>query len=470
MHPARRSLLSLSGLTLLALFLVAAPVATILARQAAPPPGAAGTPEKPRDSWVIVHCGTLLAVPGQAPLKGATVVVKNGRVDAVLEGYTDRVKAAPGVGEADVRTIDLKDRYVLPGLIDCHVHMTHEFSADTRLRTVTDSDADAAINGVLFAKRTLEAGFTTVRDVRAQGDACFALRDAITAGKVMGPRILAAGHSITPTGGHADGTNGYRDDLFAVPTPIQGIADGADACRQAVRNQVKRGADVIKLTATGGVLSNTGAGLEQQFFEDELKAIVDTAHLLSRRVAAHAHGVRGINAALRAGVDSIEHGTYLDEESIKLFKEKGAYYVPTIIAGKTVSEYAAFPNYYAAAVAEKARQIGPVIQGAFTKAYKGGVKIAFGTDAGVYPHGNNARELQYMVEGGMPAGEAIVSATLTAAELIDLSKEIGTIEKGKAADMIGVAKDPTGDITELQRVLFVMKSGGVAKDVKPAVR
>lgn len=409
--------------------------------------------------WVVVHCGKLLDVPGRDPRGPSTVVVRDDRIAEIRDGYVPPEQVVPEEGRSGAKVIDLKDRFVLPGLIDCHVHLTFETSPDARLRGVTDGEADAALDGVVFARRTLAAGFTTVRDVGSRGDTCFALRDAINAGKIIGPRILASGQSITPTGGHADRSNGFREDLLDIPGPIQGVADGTDACRQAVRNQVKRGADCIKLTATGGVLSNIGAGLEQQFFEDELRAIIETAHLLNKKVAAHAHGTRGINAALRAGVDSIEHGTYLDDESIRLFKEKGAYYVPTITAGKAVAEYAAFPNYYSREVVAKATRVGPLIQDAFARAYQGGVKIAFGTDAGVFPHGDNWREILYMAEAGMSGAEIIQSATLHAADLLGLSSEVGTLESGKSADMIAVEGDPITEAKALTRVMFVMVRG-----------
>lgn len=415
------------------------------------------------DRWTLIHCGSLLDVPGKAARGNSTLIVKNDIVERVVDGYAAVETVVPAELRSGATVIDLKNRYVLPGLIDCHVHLTFETSADARLRGLTESDAAMVLNGLVYARRTLDAGFTTVRDVGSQRDICFALRDAINAGKVLGPRILASGEAISPTGGHGDNTNGMRDDVLAVPGPIQGVADGVDACRLAVRNQVKHGADLIKCTATGGVLSNIGAGLEQQFFDDELKAIVDTAHLLGKKVAAHAHGTHGINAALRAGVDSIEHGTYLDDESVRLFKEKGAYYVPTITAGKTVTEYAAFPRYYSAAVVPKAREVGPKIQGAFTRAYKGGVKIAFGTDAGVFPHGANAVEFRFMNEGGMSGAECIVAATINAADLLAISSKVGTLEPGKSADVIATAGDPTRDVAELQSIRFVMTRGTVAR-------
>ncbi|MHC5114985.1 MAG: metal-dependent hydrolase family protein, partial [Planctomycetota bacterium] len=361
------------------------------------------------------------------------------------------------------QVIDLRDRFVLPGLIDCHTHITGEYTHDVRLRRVQETDADAAIRGTVYARRTLLAGFTTIRNVGSSGDAAFALRDAIADGLVAGPRILVAGESISPTGGHSDSTLGYRADLFEMPGSMQGIADGVDGCRQAVRAQVKRGADLIKLTATGGVLSNTAAGVEQQFFPDELAAIVETAHQLGRRVAAHAHGSRGIQAALRAGVDSIEHGTYLDDDCIRLFLDTNAFLVPTIHAGKFVEERAAEEGYFSEPVRAKAAAVGPVIQGAFGRAHAAGVRIAFGTDVGVGKHGTNAREFLYMVEAGMSPSDTIVSATINAAELCNLSGDLGTLEPGKRADVIAVGDDPLRDIEALQRVRFVMKDGKVYK-------
>ena len=281
----------------------------------------------------IVHCGILLAVPGAAPLQNASVVVRRGRVVDVRTGFVEAT-ALEDVNPDTVDLIDLKKSFVLPGLIDAHTHITSEYTSDVRLRRVQESDADAALRGVQYAARTLAAGFTTIRNVGSSGDAAFALRDAIARGTVEGPRIQVAGESLTPTGGHSDGTLGYRENLFPVPGASKGIADGVPGARQAVRAQVRRGADVIKLTATGGVLSAIAAGTGQQFFADELQAIVDTGHLLGKRVAAHAHGADGINAALRAGVDSIEHGTFLDDESIRLFLETKAFLVPTILAGK----------------------------------------------------------------------------------------------------------------------------------------
>ncbi|TVQ59420.1 MAG: amidohydrolase family protein [Phycisphaerales bacterium] len=410
---------------------------------------------------LLLHCGELLATPGQRPVREATVIVRDGRIVDVRDGYLDPTQA-PGGGE--VRVIDLRDRFVLPGLIDCHTHLTHELAPDSRLRAVEDSDAMSALRGVAYARRTLLAGFTTVRNVGSRGDAGFALRDAINQGLVPGPRILEAGRAITPTGGHGDHTHGYRHDIFDIPTQMQGVADGVDECRRAVRSQVKRGADVIKLTATGGVLSATAAGTDRQFFEDELEAIVETAHLLGRKVAAHAHGTDGVNAALRAGVDSIEHGTYLDDESIRLFLETGAFLVPTLHAGDTVARLAEQDGYFVPAVRAKAMEVGPRMQGMLARAHAAGVRIAFGTDCGVGTHGDNAREFQLMVDAGMSHVEAIIAATVNAAELLGLSDEIGTIEPGKAADIIATRGSPIDEVAQLMDVAFVMRAGVVHKN------
>lgn len=412
---------------------------------------------------IILECGQLLDIPGQPPRGPSSVIVRDGRIVGVVDGYLSDARDLAPAGPGARRIIDLRDWFVMPGLIDCHTHITGQYSGDVRLRRVTESDADAAIDGVVYAERTLMAGFTTIRNVGSAGDAALALRDAIASGKVPGPRILEAGQAISATGGHGDSTLGYRDDLFDAPGPAQGVGDGADGARRAVRAQVKRGADLIKLTATGGVLSNTASGVEQQFFDDELAAIVQTARLLGRRVAAHAHGATGIKAALRAGVDSIEHGTYLDDEAIALFRQTGAYLVPTIHAGKFVAAKAQEPGYFPPPVAAKAAAVGPVIQAATGRAYRAGVKIAFGTDVGVGEHGTNAEEFIFMRDAGIPEEACLQAATRSAADLCGLADRVGTIEAGKLADIVAVRSSPLRTIEVMRDVGFVMKEGTVYK-------
>jgi imidazolonepropionase-like amidohydrolase len=425
-------------------------------------PQRARSEELPPERWTIVQCGSVLLVPGQPAQGETTLVVHDGRIGEVLPGIVARETIMAGKSGGESELVDLREAFVMPGLIDAHVHLTFEHDAEARLRRVTEDEADAALRGSVYARRTLEAGFTSVRDLGG-GPAVFALRDAIANGTIPGPRMLVAGYAISPTGGHGDRTNGYREDLFEEPGAAVGVADGPYQARKAVRAQVKRGADFIKLTATGGVLSSTRASTEVQFKDDELQEIVSTAHMLGRKVAAHAHGAKGVNAALQAGVDSVEHGTFLDGASIELFKRTGAWYVPTVIAGKTVDERAKLPGFYPAAIAEKARQVGPQIQDALRRAHAGGVKIAFGTDAGVFPHGENARELGYMVEAGLSPMEALRAATVGSASLLGIESEAGTLEVGKRADLIATRRNPLVDVTELVRVVFVMRGGTIYK-------
>lgn len=420
--------------------------------------------QSPPDRYTLIRCGALLDRPGQPARANATIVVKNDRIDRVFDGWSG---PSIDVDARQIREIDLKSQFVLPGLIDCHVHVTFESSPDQRVRGVEESDAHNTVRGVIYCRKTVEAGFTTVRDVGAYGDSIFALRDSINRGDIVGPRILCAGKSISITGGHADPTNGYRSDLWSVPTPIQGVADGPDECMKAVRNQVKRGADCIKLTATGGVLSQSTAGLRQHFTDEELKAIVTAAHAMGRKVAAHAHGTDGIKAALKAGCDSIEHATFQDEEAIDLFTKTGAWYVPTLLAGATVLANADVPGYYPPMVSRKAKEAGPVMIETFRKAHKAGVKIAFGTDSGVSIHGQNAKEFALMMQGGMSAADTIVCATMNAAKCLGIESDVGSLEPGKYADVIAVAKDPTRDSSELERVTFVMKSGEIVRSFAP---
>ncbi len=412
----------------------------------------------------VVHIGTLYAVPGEPPLRQATVVIVNDTIDRVLEGYRDAADLFdPGV---ESRVIDLKDRFVVPGLMDCHTHLTGQsLPAFERMRrTLQETEAYAVIDGVVNAEKTLLAGFTTVRNVGSGGQTGLALRDRINQGVIPGPRMFVSGPSVTVTGGHGDGTNALSPVLRPEQGPETAPADGPAEVRKAVRARVREGVDLIKITATGGVLSQTAAGVDQQFFVDELESIVEAARMMGRKVAAHAHGADGINAALRAGVNSIEHGTYLDDESIRLFVETGAYLVPTIHAGKFVEEKAKEDGYFPMAVRSKAAAVGPVIQGAFGRAHKAGVKVAFGTDVGVGAHGTNALEFVYMHEAGMSPEDCLKTATVNAADLIGISDTLGTIEPGKIADLVGLDSDPMEDVTAYQRVVFVMKDGVVYRE------
>ncbi|HJV42747.1 amidohydrolase family protein [Caulobacter sp.] len=403
---------------------------------------------------VFVQAGKLLADPATGKVETAkTLVLENGKVARIVDGY---------VAERGGKIVDLKDSFVLPGLIDSHVHLTHEQNPNSRLQAVTRSSADEAMVGAGFARKTLLAGFTTVADLGAENQAIFALREGIKRGDVVGPRIIAAGSAVSIHGGHGD-VNGFSDEVMHVLRPTS-VCSGADDCRRATREQVWHGADIIKITATGGVLSNTAAGLSQQFSDDELKAIVDAAHKMGRKVTAHAHGVDGINSFLRAGGDSIEHGTYLDAESIALFKKNGAYLVPTLMAGDFVYRVASGPNnFLTPAQTAKALDAGPKMLAMARRAHEGGVKIAFGTDTGVSAHGDNAGEFALLVKAGLSPLEAIQTATVNAADHFSLASEIGSLAPGKAADLIAVKGDPLKDVTELRRVTSVIKGGVVYK-------
>ena len=402
----------------------------------------------------IIHCGQLIDVKKLEVLKEMSVIIQGNKVVDVEKGYT--------TAAAGDKLIDLKNRTVMPGLIDMHVHMESETSPTKYMETFTFNSADFAFQSVVFAERTLMAGFTTVRDLGGSG-VNISLRNAINKGLVKGPRIYTAGKSIATTGGHADPTNGYRRDLMGDPGPAEGVANGADECAKAVRQRYKDGSDLIKITASGGVLSVAKSGENPQFSEAELKAIVETAKDYGFKVAAHCHGAEAMKRAIRAGVSSIEHGTYMDEEAMGLMKQMGTYYVPTIVAGKSVADSAKKPGYFPELVAPKALAIGPKIQGTFAAAYKSGVKIAFGTDAGVYAHGKNWMEFVYMTEAGMPILEAIRSATVNASDLLG-DNRLGTLEKDKLADIIAVDGDPTKDVSSMSRVKFVMKNGVVYKN------
>jgi imidazolonepropionase-like amidohydrolase len=399
----------------------------------------------------VIHAGRLLAMPGDAPKRAQSLRLADGKIKSVASGFID---PPPGA-----RLIDLKEKFVLPGLIDCHVHLTAQLGADYRLRLVEDSDPKVALDAAQRAQVTLAAGFTTVRDVGARKpEVIYALRAATAEGKVRGPRILCVGAILSPTGGHGQ-AYGYRRDVCDCIQSHTGVCDGIDACRRAVRAQVAQGADAIKFVATGGVLSDLRTGIDQQFTDDEIRTIIETAHRLGRRVSAHAHGAAGINAALAAGVDSIEHGSFLDDKSIELFLGRGAFHTPTIIAGMTALEMARRGGVLTPAQTEKALVIGERIKEALARSYRAGVRITFGTDMGVGPHGQNAREFALMVEAGMTSADAIKAATATAAELLDIVDVAGSLAPGKSADIIAVNGDPLADITELEHVTFVMARG-----------
>ncbi|MEX0962874.1 MAG: amidohydrolase family protein [Pseudohongiellaceae bacterium] len=406
------------------------------------------------NEWKIIHAGTLLADARYEVRTEQSIIVRDNVIIEVRDGY---VSAGEVSGTANAKVIDLKDHFVMAGLIDSHTHILSQQEPNGREIRVTRSSELSTLMGVEFGMRTLRAGFTTIRNVGGDRNAIFALRDGINQGIVMGPRIKAAGQGITPTGGHGDG-GGFRDDIF--PHPHSGVCDGVSECRKAVRTQVKFGADHIKYVATGGVLSRTATGTGQQFTDEEQIAIVQAAHAMGRKVAAHAHGKAGMEAALRAGVDSIEHGSYLDAETADLFVATGAYLVPTLIAGHTVERIATeTPDFFAPEVRQKALEVGPVMRNALRIAYEKGVKIAFGTDAGVNDHGTNAYELMLMKEAGMQERDILISATINAADLMDLTDITGTIEAGKDADIIAARGNPLEDISVMMRPTFVMARG-----------
>ena len=404
-------------------------------------------------SWAdtVIHAGKLVDASTAEVREAVTIVVDGERIASVQEGYQ---------GTAD---IDLTDAFVMPGWIDMHVHIASQQSPNRFIEGFTLEPADYALRAVPYAERTLMAGFTTVRDVGTAYALAQSIRRAVNEGHIPGPRIYTSGKSLATTGGHADPTNGVIEELRGDPGPADGVVNGVDDAYKAVRARYKEGADLIKLTATGGVLSQAKSGQNPQFTEAELAAIVTAANDYGFRVAAHAHGTEGMRRAVAAGVNSIEHGTYMSDEVMELMKEMGTWYVPTIMAGMFVAEKAKIDGYFSEVVRPKAAAIGPVISETFTRAYKAGVKIAFGTDTGVSPHGDNWQEFVYMVEGGMPVMEAIVSATRTAAELLDQWENLGSIEAGKYADIVAVPGDPREDVQEFGRVHFVMKGGEVFK-------
>lgn len=403
----------------------------------------------------IIHCGNLIDGKSNDVQPQMTIEVEGDKIVKVSKGFTK-----PGSSD---KLIDLSKKTVMPGFIDMHVHIEGETSKDNALQRFTLNEADIAFRSTVYAKKTLMAGFTTVRDLGGSG-VNISLRNAINQGTVVGPRIFTAGKTIATTGGHGDPTNGYRKDLMGDPGPKDGVINGPEDARKAVRQRYKDGADVIKITATGGVLSIAKDGSGPQFTDEELEAIIATAKDYGMITAAHAHGAEGMKRAVLAGITTIEHGTMMTDEVMDLMVQKGTYYVPTISAGKYVAGQAKISGYYHPLVVPKAIEIGPKIQSTFAKAYKKGVKIAFGTDAAVFPHGENGKEFGFMVEAGMPAMEAIKSATIVNAGILGMGDKLGTIESGKLADIVASDENPLKNIKTLESISFVMKEGVVYKN------
>ncbi|EMR02212.1 amidohydrolase family protein [Cesiribacter andamanensis] len=403
---------------------------------------------------ILIHAGTLIDGRSKQAQKEVTLVVEGNRIVEIRKGYSQA-----GSGE---QLIDLREHTVMPGLIDMHVHLESQTSKDSYSEKFRLNEAEMALRAAQYARTTLMAGFTTVRDLGGSG-VNISLRNAIAQGWADGPRIFTAGKSIATTGGHADPTNGVNRQLMGNPGPEQGVINSPEEARKAVRQAYKNGSDLIKITATGGVLSVAKDGSGPQFTPEELTAIIETAKDYGMHVAAHAHGKEGMKRAVLAGVTTIEHGTYMDEEVMQLMIQRGTYLVPTLTAGRTVADSAKVKGYYPDVVTPKALAIGPKIQDTFTQAYKKGVKIVYGTDAGVFVHGYNAKEFALMVQGGMPPMEAIQAATLVPARILGMEDRLGSIEKGKLADIVAVRGNPLQDIGVMEHVSFVMKDGKIYK-------
>ena len=448
-QPALRRI-TLSSLVSISLMGAINPLSPAVAQTPSPAATAASASASTSTSTVL-HCGRLLDVATLKLSMAQSIVVDAKKITRVVAGY---------INVPNARTVDLKDHTCLPGLIDLHVHLSSELNPAQYADSVSFNPPDYTIRAVANAEKTLMAGFTSVRDLGAPPGVSVALRNGINRGIVKGPRIQAAG-GVSSTGGHGDPTNGLRADLMA--TGAANLADGPDDARRMVRQRYKEGYDLIKIAVTGGVLSLAKSGDAPLLADDELAAIVKTARDYAMPVVTHAHGAEGMKRAIRAGVQTIEHGTYMDDEAFALMKQNGTWLVPTISAGRYVAEKAKIAGFFPDIVRPKAATIGPLIQGTFGRAYKAGVKIAFGTDQGVAPHGENAREFEYMVEGGMPPLEAIRAATLSAATVMGMASQLGSLDVGKLADIVAVPGDPSKDISVMRKMAFVMKDGTIYK-------
>ncbi|QLG44623.1 metal-dependent hydrolase family protein [Costertonia aggregata] len=404
---------------------------------------------------IYLHCGSVMDTQTGKISSDKTIIVSGNSITSIINGYVN--------GSNTDTVIDLKNKVVLPGLIDMHVHIENEFNPRTYVKQFTSNPADVAFESTVYAKRTLLAGFTTVRDLGGSG-VNIALRNAINKGLVDGPRIFTAGKALATTGGHADPTNGYRNDLMGDPGPKEGVVNSVDDAKKAVRQRYKNGADVIKITATGGVLSVAKSGQNPQFTLDEIKAITSTAKNYGFSVAAHAHGDEGMKLAVLGGVQTIEHGTLMSKETMALMKEYNCFVIPTISAGKQVAEKAKIPGFFPEVVAKKALDIGPKHSAKIGEFYKNGVPMGFGTDAGVFPHGKNAIEFGYLLEAGIPVKESLKAATVTNAKLLGMETQLGQLKEGFLADIIAVDENPMKNVKTLEKVVFVMKDGKVYKN------
>ncbi len=402
-----------------------------------------------------LHCGNIIDVVTGKTASEKTIVVSANKIKSIQNGYVTG-------SDADT-VIDLKDKTVLPGLIDMHVHMESEFNPQSYIKRFTNNEADVAFESTLNAKKTLMAGFTTVRDLGGSG-VNISLRNAINRGVVAGPRIFTSGKALATTGGHADPSNGMKKDLMGDPGPKEGVVNSPEDAKKAVRQRYKNGADLIKITATGGVMSVAKSGHNPQFTLEEIKAVTSTAKNYGFTVAAHAHGDEGMKLAVLGGVNTIEHGSFMSEETMDLMIKYNCYLIPTISAGRQVAEKAKVPGFFPPVVARKALEIGPIHQATMAKAYKKGVPMGFGTDAGVFPHGTNAIEFGYLLESGIPVKESLKAATVINAKLLDMANQLGQLKEGFFADIIAVGDNPLNNVSTLENVVFVMKEGVVYKN------